>query len=307
MLKCLILIIGSSLIIAPTVLAATENINYGFIATEVYSYNVATVAGVIAAGVTVHQVQYPHEVAHVGDSFHISVKVTTPTILVASGNLRGSLTLAAQGCNGVDQPLGAFDAPTTGIGQALATMNGKYAEGRSTEGFVFTFYTRITVTGTSCSGTIAYSLCPETVPGSCSPIIFSGRFIFNVHVIDQRNDNQNRLCDASNFNTTCIIPNIAVDQNITTRIENATFQTTAPFDWEKFFVKFIPFIFAIVLVLAFFVRRDPIFGIMAIAALLFVTFNYAWQAITITLMMLLVFYILISILILRKSGGLKVA
>jgi len=103
---------------------------------------------------------------------------------------------------------------------------------------------------------------------------------------------------------------ITCKTNSTTTIGgNATAITNvAAFDWSKFTVNYMPVFLTIGLVVVFFVKRDPVFGIIASAAIFYTAFAYSWAGVVITVAVLVGLYIVVAMLLLRKQkGGLSIA
>lgn len=117
------------------------------------------------------------------------------------------------------------------------------------------------------------------------------------------NVHQDEACGAT---ITCL-SNANVTSNIIGSNITNTINANA-FDWEAFAVKYFPAALAIVMAAVFFRRRDPIFGVIAIALILYSAFAIAWGVVIQTIAMALILYIIVAIIILRKQEkGLQIA
>lgn len=330
----------------PLANAAQLSTHQLFGAREVLAYDISTSPGIITGGTTIIQAMYPDNVNHRNDFFELTVKVTLPSLTVTTALVTGAYDIQATGCPDKNFPRAIIATPNTGGAniEALASENSitytGFSNGLTGGEASFSFNAKMQVTGTTCSGNMAYVLCATTtvpLPGvlpACTVILAQGQMAFNVHTNDQYVDNLNRLCANSAFNTTCTAPDfgdVTVNSNLTlpdfinvtapnfvnvtlpsflnfTGANNITATFNAEvFDWEAFALKYFAAALAAVMVWVFFTRRDPIFGLIAIALLVFVMFAYPWHATILAVYVALILYMIVSMLLLKKAGGLRVA
>jgi hypothetical protein len=171
--------------------------------------------GVLGAGQEVFTFNYPETIAHIGETAEISVDLWGPQFTsFAVSQISMSMTFVGTNCAATTIARSTPTLPFNGnndVSFVQVQQSAVIAPGSGESHFMWR--NKIIVTGTTCSGILSVAACqgvpvpPDTV-APCTIVLGVTAVPVSIHVIDQRNDNQNRLCDASLFNTTCNNPEI---------------------------------------------------------------------------------------------------